>query len=60
MCLVAMRKWLFVLGSGGTLLVAGCPDTNQLQGVVSSSVQSFINSVIALFVENAVNAALGA
>lgn len=59
MRLVAMRQWLFVLASGGTLLVAGCPDTNQIQGVFSSSIQSFINSVIGLFVENAVNAALG-
>lgn len=59
MCFQAVSRWLFLVASGGTLLVAGCPDTNQIQGVLSSSIQSFVNGVISLFVGNVVDTALG-
>ena len=55
-----IRKWLFVVTSGGMLLGAGgCPDSNQALTASSNAVQGIINTLFGIWVSNGVNTAFG-
>ena len=57
---VTVKKWLCLLATGTCFLQAGgCPDAGQIRDKAASSVGSFINGVASMYVNAAVDSALG-
>ena len=48
-------KTLSLLGSGAWLMGTGCLTTQDVEGILATSVQSFINSMIAALVDIALS-----
>jgi len=60
MRLVTLRRWLCFLATGACLLqTTGCPDAEQIGQRAATSVQSFINGVVGLYVNAGVDSVFG-
>ncbi len=61
MCPLTIRRWLRFIASGALLLqTTGCPDVEQIRNSAASAVSSFASGLIGMYVNAAVDAALGA
>jgi len=56
---VLLSNWAYLLACGGVLTAVGCLENQQIQGLVTSTVETFISNAIRTFIENAVQTGMG-